>query len=87
MPNTASTKKRVRQDQDRTLRNKNRRSNMRGAVRKLKEAVEAGDKAAAQVCLKEAYSFIDRAARKNVIHDNTAANKKRKLTRLVNGIA
>lgn len=87
MPNTASTKKRVRQDKDRTLRNKNRRSNMRSWVRTVKEAVEAGDQAAAQAALKEAYSFIDRAARVNIIHANTAANKKRKLTRLVNGIA
>lgn len=87
MPNTASAKKSVRQDKDRTLLNKNRRSHMRAWVRKVKEAVEAGDQTAAQVALKQAYSFIDRAARQNIIHDNTAANKKRKLTRLVNGIA
>ena len=84
MPNTASTKKRVRQTQSRTLRNKVRRSTMRSWIRKLKEAAEAGDKATAQAALVECYKHIDKAASKHIVHANKAANQKRKLTALVN---
>ena len=87
MPNTASTKKRVRQTEARTERNKNRRSNMRTTVRKVKEAVAAGDKATAQALLTDAYKQIDKAAKSHILHANKAANKKRKLTKLVNSIS
>lgn len=86
MPNTASTKKRVRQTGTRTLRNKARRSAMRTVVRKVREAAAAGDKATAAALLPEAYKQIDKAARDHVLHANKAANKKRKLTKLVNSL-
>lgn len=86
MPNTASARKRVRQTSARTLRNKMRRSSMRSCVRKVREAVAAGDKSQAQQLLKAAYKEIDKAARQNVLHANTAANKKRKLARLVEAL-
>lgn len=86
MPNTASTKKRVRQTETRTLRNKNRRSNMRSAIRKVREAVEAGDKAAAQNLLQDAYKQIDKAARQHIVHAKNAANRKSRLTRSVNAL-
>jgi len=83
MPNSVSAKKRVRQDADRTVRNKERRSRVRSTTRRLREAVEAGDKATAQATLIEAYQAIDKASKHNVMHDNAAANKKSNLTRLV----
>jgi len=86
MPNTASAKKRIRQDEGRTLRNKARRSNMRTATRKVREAVAAGDKAAAQTLLQDAYKQIDKAARQHILHANTAANHKSRLTRTVNAL-
>ncbi len=86
MPNTASTKKRVRQDEVRTLRNKVRRSSMRTAVRKVREAVAAGDKAAAQTLLHDAYKQIDKAARSHILHANNAANQKSRLTKTVNAL-
>ena len=86
MPNTASAKKRIRQRDARTILNKGRRSAMRTVVRKVREAVEAGDKATAQGLLPEAYKQIDKAAKSNILHDNKAANKKAKLTKLVNSI-
>ncbi len=87
MPNTVSAKKRVRQTQTRTLRNKVRRSTMRSWIRKVKEAAAAGDKATAQSALVQAYRHIDKAAGSHIVHANKAANQKRKLTRLVNAIA
>ena len=86
MPNTASAKKRIRQNEGRTLRNKVRRSSMRTAIRKVREAVEAGDKAAAQTLLHDAYKQIDKAARKHILHANKAANQKSRLTRTVNAL-
>ncbi len=86
MPNTASTKKRVRQTDARTLRNKQRRSAMRSCVRKVREAVTEGNKGEAQAQLKAAYKEIDKAARAHILHANTAANKKRKLAKLVDTI-
>lgn len=87
MPNTASSKKRVRQTETRTTRNKARRTAMRTTVRKVREAVAAGDKATAQGLMPLAYKQIDKAARCHVLHANKAANKKRKLTKLVNSIS
>ncbi len=87
MPNTVSSKKRVRQTQSRTLRNKVRRSSMRSWIRKLREAVEAGDKTASQAALVQCYKHIDKAAAKHIVHANKAANQKRKLTALVNKLA
>ena len=84
MPNTESAKKRVRQTVKRTLSNKERRSSMRTYVRKVNEAIEAGDKGAANEYLVKAYQAIDKCAKANIIHDNTAANHKAKLTRRVN---
>jgi small subunit ribosomal protein S20 len=86
MPNTASTKKRVRQTDARTLRNKQRRSAMRTCVRKVREAVAEGNKSEAQTLLKTAYKEIDKAAKQHILHANTAANKKRKLAKLVESI-
>ena len=86
MPNTVSAKKRVRQDEERALRNKARRTAMRGAIRKVRETVAAGDKAGAQSALQVAFKRIDKAARKHIIHENKAANQKRKLTRIVNAV-
>ena len=87
MPNTVSAKKRVRQTQTRTLRNKVRRTSMRSWIRKVKEAAAAGDKTAAQAALVTAYKHIDKAAGSHIVHENNAANQKRKLTKLVNSIA
>ncbi|MDJ0522145.1 MAG: 30S ribosomal protein S20 [Planctomycetota bacterium] len=86
MPNTASAKKRVRQTQTRTLRNKVRKSAMRTWIRKVKEAVAAGDQGAAQAALHQAYKQIDKAAKQSIMHANKAANQKRKLAHLVNSI-
>ena len=83
MPNNASSKKRLRQDEARSFRNKERRSRMRGTMRLVREAIEAGDKSRAQSLLPLAFSSIDKAAGKNVIHANNAANKKARLSRQI----
>ena len=73
MANTRSAKKAVRKIERRTAVNKNRRSRMRGFIRKVNEAVESGDKNQASEALKAAQPEIMRAVTKGVMHRNTAS--------------
>ena len=87
MANTKSAKKMVRKIARRTEVNKARRSRMRTFVRKVEEAIEAGDKAAAAEALKAAQPEIMRAAGKGVIHKNTSARKVSRLSARVKAMA
>jgi small subunit ribosomal protein S20 len=80
MPSHPSAEKRVRQTVRRTAVNKNRKSQIRTAVRKAEEAIAAGDKAAAAAALKLAEPAIMRGVSKGVIHKNTGARKVSRLT-------
>ena len=73
MANTSSAKKAVRKIAARTEVNKARRSRMRTFMRKVEEAVESGDKAAANEALKAAQPEIMRAVTKGIMKKNTAA--------------
>ena len=79
MANTASARKRIRQTEKRTIRNRARRSRVRGVLRKVEQAIAGGDKAQAQDALKAAQPELQRAATKGVFHPNLVA---RKLSRL-----
>jgi small subunit ribosomal protein S20 len=79
MANTASARKRVRQNERRTARNQARKSRMRTFVKKVEAAIASGDKEAAVGALREAQPEMQRAAGKGVTHRNTVA---RKLSRL-----
>lgn len=83
MANTTSAKKAVRKIATRTAVNKNRRSRVRTFVRKVEEAIAAGDKAAAESAFKVAQPELMRAVSKGVIHKNTAS---RKVSRLANRV-
>lgn len=87
MPNIQSAKKRLKQDAVRRVANKMKKSAMRTYFRKLNDAVQAGDKAAAEALLPAVYKKIDKAAKANCIHANTAARKKALATRRVASIA
>lgn len=80
MANTKSAKKRALIAAKRTLRNKMVKSSLRTAIRKYREAVGTEN---AQVLLNKAFSALDRAASKGVIHKNTAARKKARLARML----
>jgi len=84
MANTKSAKKAARQSARRTVINKARRSRLRSAVRKVEEAITAGDRARAVAAMAEAEPIIIRAAQKNVVHRNAA---QRKVSRLTHRIA
>ena len=78
MPNNKQAKKRVRQNETRRQENKVVRSSMRTAVKKV---VQAESSEAAQAALPEAMKRVDKAAKKNIIHDNAAARIKSRLSR------
>jgi len=80
MPSHPSAEKRVRQTARRTAVNKNRKSLIRTAVRKVEEALSAGDKPAAAAALKLAEPAIMRGVTKGVIHKNTGSRKVARLT-------
>ena len=86
MANTASAKKAVRKIARRTIVNRNRRSRMRTYLRKVEEAIAAGDPAAAQTALREAQPELMRAAQKNVLHKNTASRKMSRLAARVKAL-
>jgi len=84
VPNLRSSKKRLRHSLKTRMRNKAIRSQMRTAIKKVRQA---SDKAAAQEALQQAASVIDKSAKKRVIHKNMAARYKSRLTRLVQTMA
>ncbi len=75
MANTSSAKKATRKIARRTATNKNRRSRVRTFVRKVEEALAAGDKTAAEAAFQAAQPELMRAATKGVLHKNTASRK------------
>ncbi len=79
MANTASARKRIRQTERRTVRNKARTSRMRTFIKAVETAIASGEHDAAAVALKQAQPEMQRAAGKGVVHRNQVA---RKLSRL-----
>jgi small subunit ribosomal protein S20 len=86
MANTPSAKKAVRKIARRANINRSRRSQMRTYVRKVEEAIAAGDSSGAVEALRAAQPLIMRAAQKGIVHANTAARKVSRLTRRVNAL-
>ncbi len=87
MANTSSAKKMVRKITRRTAVNKARRSRMRTFLRKVEEAITAGDKAAAAEALKNAQPELHRAVSRGVVHKKTAARKLSRLSSRVKSIS
>jgi len=59
---------------------------MRTFVRRVEEAIEAGDKDAAKLALREAQPEIMRAAGKGLIHKNASARKVSRLSKRVKAL-
>ena len=86
MANIKSAEKRILQNERRRDRNRAYRSRMRTAVKRLRTAVESGDAEVAKELLPGTLRVIDESAQKGVIHRNTAARSKSRLTRAVTGL-
>lgn len=76
MANIKSQIKRIKTNEKARLRNKSTRTALKTAVRRVHEAAESGDAAAAQDAVRAASRQLDKAASKGIIHKNQAANRK-----------
>lgn len=83
MANIKSKIKRIGTNEKARQRNVAVKSELKTHVRKVREAVAAGDKDAASAALKVASTKLDKAASKGVIHENQAANRKSSLAKQV----
>ncbi|HET9788827.1 MAG TPA: 30S ribosomal protein S20 [Pyrinomonadaceae bacterium] len=86
MPNHKSAEKRMRQNEKRKQINRSNRTRVRSSIKKLRGALaeSSGDIA---TLLPETVSTIDKAVQKGVIHKNTAARYKSRLTTSANQAA
>jgi small subunit ribosomal protein S20 len=83
MPTTKSGKKRHRQSLERRAKNRAVKSAVKTQVRKVREAVAAGDLTKAETELRLAAKRLDRAGAKRVIHPNAASRTKSRLSHLI----
>ena len=86
MANNKSALKRIQINKRNRLQNRFYKSSYRTLIKKFliqlenyKTSKDPDDKVQAQILLSLAYSLIDKACKKNIIHKNTAARKKSQL--------
>ena len=87
MPNHRSAEKRDRQNKKRREVNKNNRTALRTQIKKLRAALTGNDKKQSTELLNPTISLIDKAVNKGVLHKNTAARHKSRLTSRVSALA
>jgi small subunit ribosomal protein S20 len=86
MANHFSALKRARQTAKRTATNRGNTSQLRSALRVLRETIAKGDKATAEKTYRETVSALDKAIQKGVLHKNTAARYKSRLSARVRAV-
>ncbi|HUX31635.1 MAG TPA: 30S ribosomal protein S20 [Thiobacillus sp.] len=87
MANSAQARKRARQASARHDTNMSQRSEFRTAIKKVRKAIAAGDKAAAQQVFQASMSLIDSIADKKIVHKNKASRHKSRLSMAVKSMA
>jgi small subunit ribosomal protein S20 len=86
MANIKSNIKRIGTNRKAEERNKSVRSELKTAIRAVREAAEGGDKAAAAAALANANRKLDKAVSKGVVHKNQAANRKSAFSKKVSAL-
>ncbi len=79
MANTESAKKRIRQTEKRTERNRHYSASARTYVKRVRRLIAENKLDEAEVVARDAYQTLDKAARKHVIHPSNAARRKGRL--------
>lgn len=87
MANIKSAKKRILVSKKKEMRNKAVKTELKTLVKKVDAAIAEDNKEAAATALLAATSKIDKAAKKGILHKNTAARKISRLNKAVNKIA
>lgn len=80
MANSAQARKRARQADKQRDHNGSLRSTLRTAIKRVRQAIEAGDKVAAQSVFQQSVAVIDRIADKKIVHKNKASRHKSRLS-------
>ena len=86
MPNIKSAKKRVLVNKTKVAQNKAAKSALKTDIKKFEAAVAEGNRSEADKRYKEAVKAVDQAAARGLMHKNTAANRKSKMTLRLNKI-
>ncbi|QQM66697.1 30S ribosomal protein S20 [Actinomyces weissii] len=86
MANIKSQIKRIKTNEKARLRNQSVKSELKTYVRRVREAIAAGDKELATEHLRKACRKLDKAASKGIIHKNQASNRKSKLAKQVEAL-
>jgi len=87
MANTRGARKAARQSERRRAHNAAQKSTLRTAIKRVRDAVAAGDKSAAQKVFVDSTRVIDRITDKKVIHKNKAARHKSRLAARIKAMA
>jgi small subunit ribosomal protein S20 len=87
MANSAQAKKRAHQAIARNAHNAALRTRLRTAIKKVRKAIQAGDKTAAKAVFNESMSIIDSVADKKIVHKNKAARDKSRLSAAIKAMA
>lgn len=87
MPNSASSAKRVRQQERNRIRNRARKSALKTETRKVLDAIQSNDSKSALERFRALTKRLDQTAAKGTLHKNTAARRKSRLARRIAAIA
>lgn len=83
MANLKSSKKDIRRIAKRTVRNQSTRSALKTYIKKVRVAVDNGDKEQAAVALQMATKQIDKAVQRGIIHKNQGSRRKSRIAQKV----
>jgi len=81
MPRRKTSLKRKRADKVRHARNLKIKLDLKKAIKKFQSLLSAKNLAEAKTLLQKVYAKLDKAAKKNILHSNTANRKKSRLMR------
>jgi small subunit ribosomal protein S20 len=85
MPHTLSAKKRLRQNEERRIRNKDRTTEIKSIRKRILRAVHDGHEAEAKTLYRQFTKRIDQAASLNTIHKNAADRSKSRIAKVIAG--
>lgn len=83
MPNTKSAMKAMRQNERRHARNLKTKDQFKSAIKEVKKLIAENKKVEASTAMKRVMSALDKAAKKGVVHKNTASRRKSRLTKAI----
>jgi small subunit ribosomal protein S20 len=87
MPITISAQKQLRKSRERRLLNRQAKSSLKTAIKKVRTGLERQDREAAEKAFAQAVPLMDKAAVKGLIHKNAAARYKSRLARQLHALS